>query len=262
MLSPFLFSGALSLLLAAFLRENADRDGFALLDSVATVAAAVELALPLLILLLLLLLWPERGAAALPGRLERDDDLVPEVELREVLPLFLLFLLLLLLLLPGLRLSVLARLADLSLRSAANQIDVLPLPGHRLAAFAFALLPGLLLLLLLLALLLLLSLAPLAALAFADRPPDDQKVIGLGDDRLPGRRINQSFADDRHAGEGSANLLLLLVLLLLLRLLSAGLIRALLSAVLFLCGKIRYEQERDEHSGQRESPHCISPSAG
>ena len=233
---------ALSLLSGALFRDDADGDGFALLNSIATMAARVKRALPLLRLLILWLPGPERRAAALSRGLERHDDFVAELELREVLTLTLLFSLLLLL---GLRLSILSRFADLSLRRAADHIDVLPLPaGHGLAAFSFALLAGLLLLLLLLALPVLL---PLPALAFADRPSDDQEVIGLGDDRLSRGRVDQGFANGGYAGERSADPLLLLLLILLL--LSAGLIALLSGAVLFLGGNARHEQQCHEQSG-------------
>ena len=233
-----------SLLLVALLRENANRDGLALLNSIATVAARVKWALPLLTLLILWLPGSERRAPALSRGLERYDDFVAELELRDVLTLALLFSLLLLLL----RLSILPRFADLSLRRAADHIDVLPLPaGRGLATFTFALLSGLLLLLPL-PLLIPQSLSALSALTFADRPPDYQEVIGLCDDCLPGGRVNAGFADSRYAGERSADPLLLLLLLILL-LLSAGLISLLSGAVLFLGGNARHEQQCHEQSG-------------
>lgn len=269
--SPLSIPFALPLLLVPLFGQNANGDGFALLNSIAAMAAAVKLALSLLALLGLLpfaLLAPKRGAATLPGGLERHDDLVPDLELRDILtllPLLLLLLPLLLLLGTGLA-TLLPRLADLSLLRDPDHVQVLPLPaGHPLAALSLALLLTLrrlafLLILLPLALVTLLILLPLTgtslpALTFPGRSPEHHQIVRLGDDRLPRRRVDQCFADNCHAGDGSADPLLLLLLLpallilLLLLLLAAGLIAALFGAVLFLGGNTRHEQQRHEQSG-------------
>lgn len=277
--SPLSIPFALPLLLVPLFGQNANGDGFALLNSIAAMAAAVKLALSLLSLLGLLpfaLLAPKRGAATLPGGLERHDDLVPDLELRDILTLLpllasllllLLLLPLLLLLLPLLLLlgtglaTLLPRLADLSLLRDPDHVQVLPLPaGHPLAALSLALLLTLrrlafLLILLPLALVTLLILLPLTgtslpALTFPGRSPEHHQIVRLGDDRLPRRRVDQCFADNCHAGDGSADpLLLLLPALLILLLLAAGLIAALFGAVLFLGGNTRHEQQRHEQSG-------------